>query len=176
MEEALSATLAPRRFNLVLVGTFAVVALGLAVTGLYTVTAQLVTRRTREIGIRVALGARPGQVLRLVLGESALLVAGGLCLGALGAYGVGHLLDSLLFDVARTDGSTFAMVSGALVATGAPGQLPARAARPEPRSHDRPARRVAPMPCHRGWGKAGRKPADHVCGLPEPSSASCVGT
>ena len=103
MEEALSATLAPRRFNLLLVGTFAVVALGLAVTGLYTVTAQLVTRRTREIGIRIALGARPGQVLRLVLEESALLVAGGLCLGALGAYGVGHLLDSLLFDVARTD-------------------------------------------------------------------------
>jgi putative ABC transport system permease protein len=67
MAEALAATLAPRRFNLLLVGTFAVVALGLAVTGLYTVTAQLVTRRTREIGIRIALGARPRQVLRLVL-------------------------------------------------------------------------------------------------------------
>jgi predicted permease len=129
MEEALSATLAPRRFTLLLVGTFAVVALGLAVTGLYTVTAQLVTRRTREIGIRVALGARPGQVLRLVLGESALLVAGGLCLGALGAYGVGHLVDSLLFDVARTDGSTFALVSGALVAVALlASYLPARRA------------------------------------------------
>ena len=117
MEEALSATLAPRRFILLLVGTFAVVALVLAVTGLYTVTAQLVTRRTREIGIRIALGARPGQVLRLVLEESVQLVAGGLCLGAVGAYGVGHVLDGLLFDVARTDGSTFALVSGALVAT-----------------------------------------------------------
>jgi predicted permease len=129
MEEALSATLAPRRFSLVLVGTFAVIALGLAVIGLYTVTAQLVTRRTREIGIRIALGARPGQVLRLVLGESALLLAGGLCLGAVGAYGAGQLLDSLLFDVARTDGSTFALVAGALVTTGLlASYLPARRA------------------------------------------------
>ena len=129
MEEALAATLAPRRFNLLLVGTFAVVALGLAVTGLYTLTAQLVTRRTREIGIRIALGARPRQVLRLVLGESALLLAGGLCLGALGAYGVGHLLDSLLFDVTRSDGSTFALVSGTLVGTALlASYLPARRA------------------------------------------------
>jgi putative ABC transport system permease protein len=106
-----------------------VVALGLAVTGLYTVTSQLVTRRTREIGIRIALGARPRQVLRLVLEESALLVAGGLGLGALGAYGVGHLVDSLLFDVARTDGSTFALVSGALIATALlASYLPARRA------------------------------------------------
>jgi predicted permease len=129
MEEALSATLAPRRFTLLLVATFAAVALGLAVTGLYTVTAQLVTRRTREIGIRIALGARPRQVLRLVLEESALLVVGGLCLGALGAYGVGHLLDSLLFDVGRTDGSTFVLVSGALVTTALlASYLPARRA------------------------------------------------
>ena len=129
MEEALAATLAPRRFNLLLVGTFAVVALGLAVTGLYTLTAQLVTQRTREIGIRIALGARPRQVLRLVLGESALLLAGGLCLGALGAYGVGHALDSLLFDVTRSDGSTFALVSGALVGTALlASYLPARRA------------------------------------------------
>lgn len=105
------------------------IALGLAVIGLYTVTAQLVTGRTREIGIRIALGARPGQVLRLVLRESALLLAGGLCLGALGAYNAGRLLDSLLFDVARTDGSTFAMVSGVLVATGLlASYLPARRA------------------------------------------------
>jgi putative ABC transport system permease protein len=129
MEEALSATLAPRRFNLLLVGAFAVVALGLAVTGLYTMTAQLVTRRTREIGIRIALGAGPRQVLRLVLEESALLVAGGLCLGALGTYGVGQLLDSLLFDVARTDGPTFTLVSGALVAVALlASYLPARRA------------------------------------------------
>jgi predicted permease len=129
MDEALAATLAPRRFNLLLVGTFAVVALGLAVTGLYTVTAQLVTRRTREIGIHVALGARPTQVLRLVLAESVLLVAGGVCLGALGAYSVGHLLDGLLFDVARTDATTFALVSAALVATAlAASYLPARRA------------------------------------------------
>jgi putative ABC transport system permease protein len=129
MEEALAATLAPRRFTLVLVGTFAVVALGLAVTGLYTVTAQLVTRRTREIGIRVALGARPAQVLRLVLGETALLVAGGLCLGAMGAYGASRLLESLLFDVARTDGVTFALVTAGLVATAlAASYLPARRA------------------------------------------------
>ena len=129
MDEALAATLAPRRFNLLLVGTFAVVALGLAVLGLYTLTAQLVTRRTREIGIRMALGARPGQVLRLVLGEAAVLLTGGLCLGAAGAYGVGHLLDSLLFDVARTDDATFALVSAALVATAlAASYLPARRA------------------------------------------------
>jgi putative ABC transport system permease protein len=117
MEEALAATLAPRRFTLLLVGAFAVVALGLAVTGLYAVTTHLVTRRTREIGIRVALGAGPGHVLRLVLEESAVLVAGGLGLGALGAYGAGRLLDTLLFEVARTDGSTFTWVSGALLAT-----------------------------------------------------------
>ena len=105
------------------------VALGLAVTGLYTVTAQLVTRRTPEIGIRVALGARPIQVLRLVLAESALLVAGGVGLGALGAYGVGHLLDSLLFDVARTDGATFVIVSATLVGTAlVASYLPARRA------------------------------------------------
>jgi putative ABC transport system permease protein len=129
MESALAATLAPRRFNLVLVGTFAVVALALALTGLYTVTAQLVTRRTREIGIRVALGARRPQVLRLVLKESALLVTGGLLLGAVGAYGVGRFLDTLLFDVVRTDGSTYAVVSIALVATALMASyLPARRA------------------------------------------------
>jgi ABC-type antimicrobial peptide transport system permease subunit len=129
MEEALSATLAPRRFNLVLVGTFAVAALGLALTGLYTVTSQLVTRRTREIGIRIALGARRRQVLRLVLEESAWLVAAGLGLGALGAYAVGRLLDSLLFDVAHTDGATFMLVSAALVATALlASYLPARRA------------------------------------------------
>jgi putative ABC transport system permease protein len=118
MEDALSATLAPRRFSLVLVGTFALVALGLAIIGLYTVTAQLVTRRTREIGIRVALGARPAEVLRLILGESALLLAGGLGLGAVGAYAAARALEALLFDVARTDVPTFAMVSGVLMVTG----------------------------------------------------------
>jgi putative ABC transport system permease protein len=129
MESALSATLAPRRFNLVLVGTFAVVALALALTGLYTVTAQLVMRRTREIGIRVALGARRPQVLRLVLKESAVLVTGGLVLGGLGAYGVGRLLDTLLFDVARTDGFTFSLVAATLVATALlASYLPARRA------------------------------------------------
>jgi putative ABC transport system permease protein len=129
MEEALSATLAPRRFTLLLVGTFAVFALGIAVTGLYMVTAQLVARRTREIGIRVAIGARPAQVLRLVLRESALLAAGGLCLGAALTFGARHLLDSLLFDAAGTDASTLALVTGALVATALlASYLPARRA------------------------------------------------
>jgi putative ABC transport system permease protein len=116
LDETLAATLAPRRFNLLLVQMLALAALVLAATGLYAVTAQLVSGRRREIGIRLALGARRPQVLALVLSEAARIVALGLVVGAAGALAAGRVLRGVLFGVTPTDVPTFALVAVTLVA------------------------------------------------------------
>ena len=95
--------LARPRFALAIFGAFALIALALCAAGLYGIIAYAVTQRTREIGVRVALGAGPMAVARLVLGESGWLVAVGGCLGLVGAYAETRLLGGFLFEVRHSD-------------------------------------------------------------------------
>ncbi len=103
--------LADRRFLLFLVGVFAAAALGLAAVGIYGVIAFSVTRRTQEIGIRMALGALRGDVLRLIVGEGARLALAGVGIGIAASLFVTRLLSSLLFGISATDPITFAGVA-----------------------------------------------------------------
>jgi ABC-type antimicrobial peptide transport system permease subunit len=102
---------APQRFNLLLFGLFAALALVLAAVGIYGVTAYSVAQRTREIGIRMAMGAQRGNVVGLVLGQGARHAALGVLLGLVGAFGLTRLMESLLYGVRPTDSITFASVS-----------------------------------------------------------------
>jgi putative ABC transport system permease protein len=107
MEDVLSASLGRRRFDAVLIATFGGVALVLALIGIYGVTSYAVGQRTREIGIRTALGAGRLDVLRLVLGRSLLVTAAGVGVGVAGALALTRLLDALLFEIQPTDARTF---------------------------------------------------------------------
>jgi putative ABC transport system permease protein len=103
MEENIDDSLASQRLTMTLLGVFAVLALILASIGLYGVMALIVSQRTREMGIRFALGASRGDVLRLVLGQGAVLVAIGLAAGLLGAFVASRALRSVLYDVVPLD-------------------------------------------------------------------------
>ena len=103
MEENIDDSLASQRLTMTLLGVFAGLALILASIGLYGVMALIVTQRTREMGIRFALGASRGDVLRLVLGQGAVLVGIGLAAGLLGAVVASRALRSVLYDVAPLD-------------------------------------------------------------------------
>jgi predicted permease len=107
MEDVVSESLADRRFNAILLGAFGAAALLLAVLGIYGVMAYGVTERTREIGLRMALGARPGDVLGLVVGQGSRLVAAGLAIGLALAFALTRLLSSLLFQVGAADPLTY---------------------------------------------------------------------
>jgi putative ABC transport system permease protein len=107
VERALAASVAPRRFSASLLACFAGLALLLAAVGIYAVMSYSVTRRTREIGIRKALGAQPQQVMAMVLGRGLALAAAGLALGCLAAIWVTRLLASQLYSIAPTDAPTF---------------------------------------------------------------------
>jgi putative ABC transport system permease protein len=108
MEDLVSASLAQRRFAMQVVALFGVLALFLAGIGIYGVMAYSVTQRTREIGIRLALGASTGAILRWLLGRGLRLTLIGVAAGLLGALAVGRLLRGLLFGVAPTDVITYA--------------------------------------------------------------------
>jgi ABC-type antimicrobial peptide transport system permease subunit len=113
MEDVVSESLADRRFNAILLGAFGGAALLLAVLGIYGVMAYGVTERTREIGLRMALGARPNDVLGLVVGQGSRLVVAGLAFGLPLAFGLTRLLSSLLFQVGTADPLTYiALVLG----------------------------------------------------------------
>ena len=118
MEENIGDSLASRRLTMTLLGVFAGLALALASIGLYGVMALIVTQRTRELGIRFALGADRGDVLRLVLGQGAVLVGLGLAAGLLGAFISSRALRSVLYNVASLDTAamTGAMLALSLVA------------------------------------------------------------
>jgi len=116
MEENIADSLASRRLSTTLLGVFAALALGLASIGLYGVMALTVTQRTRELGIRVALGANRARVFRLVLGQGFLLVAIGLITGLLLAASTGRALASILYNVSAWDLTGF--FSAALVLVG----------------------------------------------------------
>jgi predicted permease len=111
MEERKDAALAPQRFELVLIGAFAAIAILLAVAGIYGVMSYLVTRRTREIGIRVAMGARPADVVRMVLGETGILVLAAAGGGIAGAMGLTRFLQSMLYGITELDAATFALAT-----------------------------------------------------------------
>jgi predicted permease len=119
--QLLSASVAGRRFNLVLLASFGASAMVLAMMGIYGVTSFAVGQRTQEIGIRMALGAGRGDVLRMILGQSSRLVLAGVAGGLLGAMWLTRLLARLLYSVAPTDAPTFAAcaVLLGLVALGA---------------------------------------------------------
>jgi putative ABC transport system permease protein len=117
LEQALADSIAPRRFNLFLLGTFAAVALLLALVGIYGVIAYSVTARTREIGVRMALGAQRREVVRMVVREGMAMALAGMAAGLAGAWSLTHWMASLLYDVKAADPATFAAVSAALAAT-----------------------------------------------------------
>jgi len=111
IDELIRDSVATRRFALTILTLFAVLALVLAVSGIYGVISYSVTQRTQEIGIRMALGARATDVLRLVLREFMRLTLVGVALGLVGAYLLTRLMTSLLFGVTPTDVTTFVLVS-----------------------------------------------------------------
>ncbi len=107
---------AARSFNMTLVGAFALLALGLAVVGIYGVTAYTVQQRTQEIGVRVALGAARGHVVGLVLAETGVMTGMGIVIGLASALGFTRVLGSLLYDVSVTDSATFIVTTLILAA------------------------------------------------------------
>jgi putative ABC transport system permease protein len=111
--QVFSSSLAARQFNLTLLGAFAATALLLAVAGIYGVMAYTVARRTREIGVRMALGAAAGDVLRLVLSQGLWTTVIGVAIGIAGSFALSRTMHSLLFEVNAADPVT--LVEGALL-------------------------------------------------------------
>lgn len=111
MDDLIDESLAPRRFNTLLIATFAISALALAAIGIYGVLAYNVSRQTRELGVRIALGAKPSSILGMVLGNGLRLAIAGLVLGIVAALICTRLMSSLLYEVTATDPITFAAVS-----------------------------------------------------------------
>jgi predicted permease len=107
MEQRLYDSLSRRRFSMLLLGGFALIALILASIGIYGVIAYSVNQRTHEIGIRMALGAQPGNILKLIIGQALILVSLGTAMGLAGALALTRVLSSLLYGVSATDGLTF---------------------------------------------------------------------
>ncbi|MBA3268912.1 MAG: FtsX-like permease family protein, partial [Acidobacteria bacterium] len=129
MESLLDESFGPRRFNLYLLSAFAAVALALAAIGLFGVMAYLVSQRTREIGVRLALGATRVEVFRLILGRGMALAIIGAVGGVGAAFWLTRLMETLLFSVSRTDPMTFVVVPLTLIAVAALAcYLPARRA------------------------------------------------
>ena len=116
MDQRRDAALAPERFELMLLGGFAFIAIVLAAAGVYGTMSYLVTRRTREIGIRMAMGARLSDVLRLVLGETGVLAALAIATGLGAAFALTRYLRSMLYGVSEQDPITFAVTSVLLAA------------------------------------------------------------
>jgi putative ABC transport system permease protein len=114
MEEYLARTLTPKRLMMLVLALFAGVALTLAAVGIYGVMSYAVAQRTSEIGIRLALGANPRDVLRLVVGQGMALTVAGVAIGLGAAYWLTRLIATLLFGVSATDGATFAGVAALL--------------------------------------------------------------
>jgi predicted permease len=124
-----AAALGSRRFNLLIVGFFAVTALGLAVAGAYGVAAYGVAQRTRELGVRMALGAKPADVVRLILREEAGTALGGVAIGVLCALALTRAVQALLFGVSASDPLTLLAVAALLAAVaGLACYVPARRA------------------------------------------------
>jgi putative ABC transport system permease protein len=115
MDDLLAISVAQPRFQTFLLGLFAFVALLLAAVGIFGVMAYVVSRRTQEIGIRMALGATESNVLRMVLGGALRVVLTGVGMGLLASFALGQYIKSLLFGVAPADPLTFAVVPALLL-------------------------------------------------------------
>jgi predicted permease len=116
MEELVAATVSPRRLTLMLICIFAGLAAVIAAVGIYGAISYAVTQRTQEIGIRMALGAQPREIVRMVVGEGLRIALAGLALGLAGAFALARLIESLLFDVQPVDALTFTSVTAMLAA------------------------------------------------------------
>jgi putative ABC transport system permease protein len=116
MEQRLYESVAPRRFNMLLLSIFGALAGLLAAVGIYGVMSYSVTQRTHEIGVRMALGAQRSDVLKLVVGQGMILALAGVALGLAGAFGLTRVMTSLLFGVSASDPATFIGVAFILTA------------------------------------------------------------
>ena len=129
MQQVLDDSVARQRFTTTLLGIFSFTALLLSIIGLYGVLAYTVAQRTREIGVRVALGADRLHILRTVMGQGMIYVLGGVVVGLAGAAALGRLMSSLLFGVTATDPVTYAGVVVVLIVVAAAATwIPARRA------------------------------------------------
>jgi len=129
INDVVDQAIAGARFNTALLGVFALAAFVLCAVGIYGVISYDVSQRTHEIGIRMALGARPGDVLKLVLGQGARLAACGIAAGLAAAFGLTRLMASMLYQVKPADAWTFAAISVLLGAVAlAASYLPSRRA------------------------------------------------
>jgi putative ABC transport system permease protein len=129
MDEILAQSVSRQRFTMFLVAIFAVLALVLALVGLYAVVSHSVAERTREMGVRLAVGASRGSVLRLVVGEALRLVVIGIALGLITTLMFSGTLSTLLFEVSTRDMSTLILVGTVLLVVGVlASYLPARRA------------------------------------------------
>jgi putative ABC transport system permease protein len=129
MDTVVTESVAAPRFRSLLLGAFGALGLLLAMIGIYGVISYTVTQRTREIGVRMALGAQPRDLIHLVLGEGMLLAAIGIGLGAAGALALARILESVLYEIKPRDPATFMAVSLAVAAAAAAAcYIPARRA------------------------------------------------
>jgi predicted permease len=119
MNEAIAGSLSRRRFAMILLDAFAILALLMASLGLYGVISYLVERRTQELGIRIALGAQSWSVLRLVLADGLKMAAGGLAFGLVASLGLTRLLSGMLYGVSATDPFTFLAIATVLIVVAA---------------------------------------------------------
>ena len=141
MEDLVEEEVGPRKLTVMLLASFAGVALLLAVVGIYGVISYSVAQRTQEMGIRRALGAQPADILRLVMGQCLGLTLAGIAAGIAGALALTHVMESLLFQVSTTDPVTFVSVAVLfLLVALAASYIPARR-----------ATRIDPMAALRVW-------------------------
>jgi predicted permease len=115
MNEVLADSLSRHRFSMILFGAFAAVALLLASVGLYGVISYLVGQRTHELGVRIALGARRGAILRLVVNYGMKMAIGGVAIGLIAAFGLTRLMSNMIYGVSATDPVTFAAIAALLM-------------------------------------------------------------
>lgn len=111
MQDLVEKSQAPTRFSLLLIGVFAVIAALLAAVGLYGVLSTVVRQRTAEIGVRMALGAVPGNIFKLVVGQGLRLSAAGVAIGLLAALAVTRVMNSMLVNIKATDPATYVLMA-----------------------------------------------------------------